>query len=62
MAKEFLSQLGFAFEEVDIVENPEAIEEMVARTGGVMATPTIVVGGKVIVGFNRRKLEEILSK
>ncbi len=61
MAKEFLSQAGLQFEEIDIARDPQAIEEIAARTGGVIATPTIIIDGQVIVGFSRRKLELALG-
>lgn len=61
MAKEFLSQAGLQFEEIDIGRNPQAIEELAVRTGGVIATPTIIIEGQVIVGFSRRKLELALG-
>jgi hypothetical protein len=34
---------------------------MVARADGQMATPTILIGETVMVGFNRRALEELLE-
>lgn len=37
-----------------------AREEMVQKTGR-LAVPTIAVGNQVVVGFDRRRLEELLQ-
>ena len=57
--KEFLSQKGVPFTERDLVQDPQAIEEL-ARLG-YLTTPVIVVDGEVVVGFDRRRLEQLLG-
>lgn len=61
MAKEFLSQRGVPFVEKDVSRNPVAAQEMVRRSGQ-RGVPVIVVGDRVIVGFNRPLLEEALGQ
>ena len=58
-AKEFLSQRGVAFTEKDITKDPSAIEEL--EKLGAMTTPVIVIDGEMVVGFNQKRLEELLT-
>lgn len=58
-AKEFLSQRGVAFTEKDIIKDSSAVEEL--ERLGVLTTPVIVIDGEVVIGFNRARLEELLS-
>ncbi|MGC8839115.1 MAG: glutaredoxin family protein [Anaerolineae bacterium] len=57
--KEFLSQKGVPFTERDIVQDPQALADLEAL--GVMTTPVTVVGGEVVVGFDRARLEQLLE-
>jgi len=57
--KEFLSQKGVLFQELNVAANAGARQEMVSRTG-MMAVPTVVVGNEYVVGFDKDKLERIL--
>jgi len=57
MVKEFLSQKGIDFTQRDISQDEEALAELLDL--GVMTTPVTVVGGEVVVGFDRKKLQEL---
>jgi glutaredoxin 3 len=57
--KEFLSQKGVPFVERDVVKDPQAFEELAKL--GYLTTPVIVVDGQVVVGFNRKRLEQLLG-
>jgi len=57
--KEFLSQKGVLFTERDITQDAKALAELEAI--GVMTTPVTVIGGEVVVGFDRPKLEQMLK-
>jgi len=57
--KEFLSQKGVKYQEVNVAEDRTAREEMVRKTGR-MAVPTIMVGEQVVVGFNKNELEKLV--
>ncbi len=57
--KRYLEQKGVAYVEKDITQDGTALEELQKR--GVMSTPTFVVDGEVIVGFDRAKLDELLK-
>jgi glutaredoxin len=57
--KEFLSQKGIPFVERDIDTDEEAYHELEAL--GIMTTPVVVIDGQVIVGFDVRRIEELLA-
>ena len=58
--KEFLSQRGVKYTELNVAENEQARGEMIKKTGS-MAVPTITVGDQAVVGFDKSKLEKLLS-
>jgi len=57
--KEYLSREHVLFEDRDITVDPSAISEL--QKLGFMTTPVTVIGKKVIVGFDHRKLSEALN-
>jgi len=59
MEKEFLSQKGVPLVEKVIGRDSQAMDELVAL--GVMTTPVTVIDGEVVVGFDRKRLEELLA-
>ena len=58
MTEDFLSQKGVTFQTRDVVNDPTAMEEL--TNIGIMTTPVTLIDGEVIVGFNRKRLEELL--
>ncbi len=57
--KEFLSQNGVSYIERDVLVDRSAMDELSEL--GYMTTPVIKVDGEVVVGFNRKRLEELLG-
>jgi len=57
--KEFLSQKGVPFQELDVARDARARDDMIKRSG-MMAVPTILVDDQVVVGFDRQRLNELL--
>lgn len=57
--KEFLSQKGIAFNEVDVAKDARGRDEMLAKSG-VMAVPQVLVDNEVVVGFDRQRLDQLL--
>jgi glutaredoxin len=55
MAKEFLSQKGYKFIEYDVT-----LDEMV-KISGARSVPVITACNEVMVGFERNRLEQMLS-
>ena len=60
LVKEFLHEKGYEFTEIDVSANHDAATKMV-KISGQMGVPVIDVDGKVIVGWNKSALEEILT-
>jgi glutaredoxin len=60
MAKEFLSQKGYKFTEVDVTKDRVALDEMV-KISGARSVPVIAACNEVMVGFDRTRLEQMLS-
>ena len=58
--KEFLSQRGVTFTEKDVVEDAAAMEELTNLN--FYSTPVTLIDGEGVVGFNQKKLEELLAK
>lgn len=57
--KEYLSQKGVTYIERDVLKDPKAIEELAEL--GYMTTPVVKVDGEVVVGFDRKRLDELLG-
>ncbi len=57
---EFLSQRGIPFVAKDVSTDLEARAELIAI--GSRSTPTIKVGGEVLIGFNPAKLLALLGR
>jgi len=60
MAKEFLSQKGYTFTEYDVTKDRAALDEMV-RISGARSVPVISACNEVMVGFDKSRLETMLS-
>lgn len=60
MAKDFMKQYQIDFEEVDVTKNEQGLQEMVSKSGQ-LGVPVIDIDGKILVGFNRRILANLLG-
>lgn len=60
-AKAYLDSIGVPYEDINVLHNRDALEEM-SRKYGIRITPVIVVGDNVIVGFNAAKLDKLLTE
>jgi glutaredoxin len=60
-ARNFLSERGLAYTEVDIDKTPGAKTRLRELTGGTLTTPTFDIDGEIIVDFKREQLERVLS-
>lgn len=59
-AKKFFKDQNIPFEDVDLTSNHEAMEEMVAK--GYKGAPIIKIDEEEMVGFNAKKIQELLGK
>jgi len=58
-AKEYLSQKGVDFQERNINEDPNARKELMKKK--IMGVPAIFVEDEVVVGFDKNRLDQLLS-
>ena len=56
---EYLSQRNIEFTEKNIHTDLDAMQEMVEMNS--QSTPTTVIDGEVIIGFDRQKISELLG-
>ena len=59
-AKHYFRQKGIRFSDVDVSRDPAAARDMVRRSGQ-QGVPVIDIGGKIIVGFDRNKINQLLG-
>jgi glutaredoxin 3 len=60
-AKEYLSERGYKFIEIDVGEDRSAYEQM-KELSDQTYVPTFVAGDKVLANFDTGQLEEFLNK
>jgi glutaredoxin-like YruB-family protein len=59
-AKHFLAQRGLPYKEFNVMEDNDALDEMVQLTGR-RNVPVIVCGSDVLVGFSPSRLEQFIE-
>ena len=59
-AKQFLNEHGIQYQEINVMEDRNALNEMVARSGQ-LGVPVIEIDNNIVVGFNKPKLMELLN-
>ena len=60
-AKEYLTERGFKFTEVDVGEDREAYKEMTTLSEQTYV-PTLVAGDEVLANFDTEQLEKFLGE
>jgi glutaredoxin len=60
MAKQYFRQKKVLFIDIDVSRDQAAARDMVRRSGQ-MGVPVIDIGGRIIVGFNRPKIDQLLG-
>ena len=60
MAKQYFRQNKVRFRDVDVTRDPAAARDLVRRSGQ-MGVPVIDIGGKIIVGFDKPKINQLLG-
>ena len=60
MAKKYFRQQGVRFRDVDVSRDPAAARDM-QRKSGQMGIPVIDIGGRVVVGFDKNKINQMLG-
>jgi glutaredoxin len=60
MAKKYFREKGIKFKDVDVSRDPAAARDMMRRSGQ-QGVPVIDIGGKIVVGFDRAKINKYLG-
>ena len=60
MAKAFFTENNIAYTEKNVAQDKSAMEEAVQKSGQ-MGVPVIDVDGQILVGFDKKKLSELLK-
>lgn len=60
MAKKYFREKGVKFKDVDVSKDMAAARDMVRRSGQ-QGVPVIDIGGKIVVGFDRPKINKYLE-
>ena len=61
LAKEYFASKDIAFQDIDVSINKAALDEMI-KLSGQMGVPVISIGGEVTVGFDKARIESLLSR
>jgi glutaredoxin-like YruB-family protein len=60
MLKDFLKENNIIFEDYDVGENREKLEEMIKKSGQI-GVPVVDIDGEIIVGFDREEIKRKLG-
>jgi glutaredoxin-like YruB-family protein len=60
MAKKYFREKGIQFKDVDVSRDPAAARDMIRRSGQ-QGVPVIDIGGRIVVGFDRAKIDRYLN-
>jgi glutaredoxin 3 len=58
--KQYLAQREIPYKEIDVAADPQAAAEMV-QLSGQRGVPVVVIGGQVVIGFNRTRIDQLLA-
>ncbi|MDZ7838392.1 MAG: Uxx-star family glutaredoxin-like (seleno)protein [Actinomycetota bacterium] len=60
-AKDYIKSKGVDYQEIDVSSSRKKLEEMIEKSGQ-MGVPVIDIGGKVVVGFDKKKIDRLLGE
>ncbi|MCD5396411.1 MAG: glutaredoxin family protein [Candidatus Pacebacteria bacterium] len=60
LLKEYLKEKGVEFEDIDVSQNENALQELVQKTGQ-MVVPVIDIDGEIVIGFDKEKIDRLLK-
>lgn len=61
VAKNYFKEIGVQYEDYNVGEDHEKAVEMVKKSGQ-RGVPVIDIDGKIIVGFNKEAIDELVKK
>ena len=60
IAKEYLKEKGFEYEDLDVSSDQKALEELQSKTNA-LSVPVIDIDGEIIIGFDRNRINALLG-
>lgn len=60
MAKTYLDEKGFKYQDLDVTQDAAAKDEMVEKSGQ-MGVPVITIDGDLVIGFDKERMEVLLK-
>ncbi len=60
LTKDYLTKNKIEFENIDVTTDQKAVSEMMERSGE-MAVPQLWIGNEVVVGFDQKRIGELLN-
>ncbi len=60
MLKDFLKENNIIFEDYDVGENREKLEEMIKKSGQI-GVPVIDIDGEIVIGFDKEEIKRKLG-
>ena len=60
MTKKNFREKGIKFRDIDVSRDPAAARDMVRRSGQ-QGVPVIDIGGRIVVGFDRPRIDKYLN-
>ncbi len=60
MAKDFFKENNIKYTEVDVGADREKADEMIKKSGQ-MGVPMIEINGEIIIGFDKKRISELLG-
>jgi glutaredoxin-like YruB-family protein len=58
--KKYLDDEGIDYEYLDVSANRDFAKEMIVKSGQ-KTVPVVEIGGEIIIGFDKAKIEELLK-
>lgn len=58
--KKFLKEKGVDFDDIDVSQDEKELQGMIDKSGQ-MGVPVVDIDGKIVVGFDRDKILELLN-
>ena len=60
MTKEFLTEKGVEFTNIDVSTDPKSAQEMIEKSGQ-MGVPVLDIEGEIIIGYDRERIASLLG-
>jgi glutaredoxin 3 len=58
--KEYLKGQSIVFEDIDVSQDKNALDEMVEKSNQ-MGVPVVDIDGQIVVGFDKEKINQLLN-